>query len=304
MVGACRGALLLAPAQSHSSIRATSHLQERTHEDLESPRRQRASATLLASARARRRDRRGRDRHSRRRAPDRPRRAAGVGCADDHPDPRADPPRSVRPEEHARRLRRRPEDRSRRVAPLRGDLVRPEQLRRRAPGRAVGSPRRHPRLGRLRRRPQDRPRRLAPSYATWYVINSSGAARQDVQWGVTGDIPVPGDYDGDGKTDRAVWRTDTATWYVLNSSGAARQDVQWGVAGDIPGSWRLRRRRQDGSRRLSALERDLVCHQQLGRGPAGRPVGRERRHPGRGRLRRRATRPTAPYSVPRTPPGT
>ncbi len=48
-------------------------------------------------------------------------------------------------------------------------------------------------------------------------------------WGVSGDIPVPGDYDGDNDVDIAVYRPGSGTWYVLG--GAA---TNWGVNGDVP----------------------------------------------------------------------
>jgi len=49
------------------------------------------------------------------------------------------------------------------------------------------------------------------------------------QWGSSGDIPVPGDYDGDGKTDFAVFRPSVGGWYVLGQAGG-----QWGSSGDVP----------------------------------------------------------------------
>jgi hypothetical protein len=59
-----------------------------------------------------------------------------------------------------------------------------------------------------------------------------------VQWGAAslGDVPVPSDYDGDGRADVAVWRSTDGRWYVIRSSDGAQSAVQWGAAslGDIP----------------------------------------------------------------------
>jgi len=84
------------------------------------------------------------------------------------------------------------------------------------------------------------------STGMWYWLQSStGYSRTAfgaLEWGVSalGDVPVPADYDGDGKTDPAVWRASSGTWYWLRSldaySRAASRVVQWGVAslGDEP----------------------------------------------------------------------
>src|SRR5215475_11779591 len=55
-----------------------------------------------------------------------------------------------------------------------------------------------------------------------------------VMWGMPQDIPVPADYDGDGKTDIAVYRPSAGIWYIINSSTGGVRTQQWGVVGDIP----------------------------------------------------------------------
>ncbi len=48
-----------------------------------------------------------------------------------------------------------------------------------------------------------------------------------VYYGLKGDLPVPSDYDGDGRSDRAVYRN--GAWYVHG-----QPTVHFGLAGDIP----------------------------------------------------------------------
>jgi hypothetical protein len=64
---------------------------------------------------------------------------------------------------------------------------------------------------------------------TWFVSNQGGQVT--TAWGQRGDRLVPADYDGDGRTDLAVWRA--GTFYVQPSSG--RETTQaWGQADDDP----------------------------------------------------------------------
>jgi hypothetical protein len=59
-----------------------------------------------------------------------------------------------------------------------------------------------------------------------------------VQWGVAGlgDVPMPGDYDGDGRTDPAIYRPSTGQWFILRSLTNYTTSilVPWGTASDVP----------------------------------------------------------------------
>ena len=76
-----------------------------------------------------------------------------------------------------------------------------------------------------------------PSTGVWYIQRST-AGFGAINWGVSGDVLVPGDFDGDGKADTAVFRADAnpanSDYYLLKSNGFVFQGTSWGVPGDVP----------------------------------------------------------------------
>ncbi|MDQ3801620.1 MAG: VCBS repeat-containing protein, partial [Acidobacteriota bacterium] len=98
------------------------------------------------------------------------------------------------------------------------------------------------------------------SDATWYIAPSSQQQEVSadtsaappgsftgVRWGLPTDVITPADFDGDGKTDVAVWRAaadagnpDRSYFYILNSSNNSVRAEQFGSPNDLPflaGDW-------------------------------------------------------------------
>lgn len=71
-----------------------------------------------------------------------------------------------------------------------------------------------------------------PSNNYWHVALPTP---ESTQFGTTGDLPTPMDFDGDGKMDLAVFRPSGEDWYVLNSSTSSLSTINdWGLSTDIP----------------------------------------------------------------------
>ncbi|MBC7910705.1 MAG: VCBS repeat-containing protein [Pyrinomonadaceae bacterium] len=80
----------------------------------------------------------------------------------------------------------------------------------------------------------------AAAQTTWYIQNSGGTSTA-TNWGLGvgfsgGDVATPEDFDGDGKTDIAVWRSHptAANFYILQSNGNTLRTEQFGKVGDDP----------------------------------------------------------------------
>jgi len=69
-----------------------------------------------------------------------------------------------------------------------------------------------------------------PDGGNWFYREQNGSTHGPWQWGTRGDVPLPGDYDGDGDADECVLRPTTYHWFCF----APAFTIQFGKMGDIP----------------------------------------------------------------------
>ncbi|HMT06510.1 MAG TPA: hypothetical protein PKA82_00795 [Pyrinomonadaceae bacterium] len=81
-----------------------------------------------------------------------------------------------------------------------------------------------------------------PSTGDWYIDRST-AGMTALHWGLSSDRLAPADFDGDDKTDVAVWRAVSSTsadFYILQSLTSTVRVENFGITGDDPtvvGDW-------------------------------------------------------------------
>ena len=79
------------------------------------------------------------------------------------------------------------------------------------------------------------------SSGNWYLdATLTGAVTRTFHFGTTGDIPVTGDWDGNGVLDVGVFRPSNGNWYFdTTMTGVVNKTFHFGATGDIPvtGDW-------------------------------------------------------------------
>lgn len=76
-----------------------------------------------------------------------------------------------------------------------------------------------------------------PSSTKWYA---TPFLTQGIQFGLSTDVPVSGDYLADPASELAVFRPSTATWYIARTyfdSSTNFVTIQWGLPGDLPAQY-------------------------------------------------------------------
>jgi hypothetical protein len=79
-----------------------------------------------------------------------------------------------------------------------------------------------------------RPGATAGAQSYWYAWRSSNAALLTMPWGQAGDVPCPGDYDGDDKVDFCIQRDDGGSAVFHIRTALTYQVIYWGLGSDVP----------------------------------------------------------------------
>lgn len=72
---------------------------------------------------------------------------------------------------------------------------------------------------------------FSPTTGQWQVADDTLMSQANFR--LAGDIIAPGDYDGDGKADFAVFRPSTGLWYLQQTTNGSAS-VRFGKNGDVP----------------------------------------------------------------------
>ena len=72
------------------------------------------------------------------------------------------------------------------------------------------------------------------SQLTWLTQFAGGNPFASRDWGISGDEPITGDYDGDGSDDMTVFRPSNGTFYIIQSETLTMRIEQFGQSGDDP----------------------------------------------------------------------